>query len=178
MLNPGAFETQLFSMTKQKTFAQLSVLDSGRRRQAWSAAARIAQRVVAFPMKLRKSSNKSNKSRCKKGMNTKHLLYPMPSLLAQSDDNLYSANKYGPLESRVSQTVMTVIALMAIVLAVTGMFKAFSCGSMATNFGLTGTGWGVIILVLALYNSPTGGLLGLAFMIGGSCGGSCSSSRF
>ncbi len=116
-------------------------------------------------------------------MKAQHVLCPLAALLDQEEEkpNVYGGGYDGaggamplvPLQpAQPNPTVVWVLALiwlLSFVLALVGMFKAFSCGAASTNFGLTGTGWGVIILVLGLLITPIGGLLGIAFAIGGSC---------
>ena len=75
----------------------------------------------------------------------------------------------------IAGTVLVVI-LVCFVLALVGMVKAFGCGSAPTSMGLTGTGWGALILVLVLVLPPIGSILGLVFAIGGHCMGSDTSS--
>lgn len=108
-------------------------------------------------------------------MKVQHVLCPLAALL-DSDEKVYGMSSYSDQSeeedmkrsSAVRWTLM-LIWLVSFVLAIMGVVKAFSCGAVDTNFGLTGTGWGVIILVLGLLVTPLGGMLGIAFAIGGSC---------
>jgi uncharacterized membrane protein len=104
-------------------------------------------------------------------MKAKHVLCPLVALLDKDEEKTYGAGHDGKVVqyNPTMVWVMTLIWLVSFVLAIVGMFKAFSCGAVSTNFGLTGTGWGVIILVLGLLITPIGGLLGVAFAIGGTC---------
>jgi hypothetical protein len=114
-------------------------------------------------------------------MKAQHVLCPLAALLDQEEEQTYGAHYDGtgsvvpmvPLQpAKPNPTVVWVMGLiwiLSFVLALVGMFKAFSCGAVSTNFGLTGTGWGVIILVLGLLITPVGGLLGITFAIGGTC---------
>jgi len=114
-------------------------------------------------------------------MKPQHVLCPLVALLDHSQEE-ENQRTYGgscatgtqpiplvPIQNPTTVWVVALIWFVSFVLALVGMFKAFSCGAVSTNFGLTGTGWGVIILVLGLLVTPVGGLLGIAFAIGGSC---------
>ena len=108
-------------------------------------------------------------------MKLQHVLCPLAALLDNKDDAFtYGGKNNGtePVQPNPAVVyVLSLIWLFSFVLALVGMFKAFSCGAYSTNFGLTGTGWGVIILVLGFLITPVGGLFGVAFAVGGS---SCS----
>lgn len=105
-----------------------------------------------------------------------HVLCPLAAILDQKqredDAAVYGAQNMPLVPLRPNTATVWIMALVwfvSFVLALVGMFKAFSCGPVSTNFGLTGTGWGVIILVLGLLVTPVGGLLGIAFAFGGAC---------
>lgn len=109
-------------------------------------------------------------------MKAQHFLCPVAALLEDKESSdeqkrYYGANKNDAASTNDAQikNFMGLIWIISFILSLVGMFKAFSCGSNPTNFGLTGTGWGVIILVLGLLVTPVGGLLGISFAIAGSC---------
>lgn len=113
-------------------------------------------------------------------MKPQHILCPIVALLdrSSSNENEKAASTYGAvnpvtmtldLPNPVTVWIMAVMWIIFLMFALVGMSKAFSCGSAMTNFGLTGTGWGVIILVLGLVMTPVGGLFGIAFALGGGC---------
>jgi len=106
-------------------------------------------------------------------MKAQHVLCPLAAILDREDEKTYGGTPAVPTHLiQPDPTVVWILALiwlLSFVLALAGMFKAFSCGSVSTNFGLTGTGWGVIILVMSLLLTPVGGLLGIAFAVGGTC---------
>ena len=78
---------------------------------------------------------------------------------------------YGDRNAGASALVGTIflVILICFVLALVGMVKAFGCGSSPTSMGLTGTGWGALILVLVLLLPPIGSILGLIYAVGGHC---------
>ena len=98
------------------------------------------------------------------------ILCPLATLLRARDDEdrrLYAGMQItGP--AGVVGTIAIVI-LVCFVLALVGMVKAFGCGSSPTSLGLTGTGWGALILVLVLLLPPIGSLLGLMVALTGKC---------
>lgn len=109
-------------------------------------------------------------------MKPQHILCPIVALL---DNDERATTTYGAAVNPVTMTLdipnttqsvlISVVWIIFLIFTLVGMSKAFSCGSAMTNFGLTGTGWGVIILVLGLVMTPVGGLFGIAFAIGGGC---------
>ena len=106
------------------------------------------------------------------------VLCPLLSYLLKSKNiNNNTANKdddnvYGDAATTNAMTILStigIIILVCFVLALVGMIKAFSCGSSSTSMGLTGTGWGALILVLVILVPPLGSLLGLIYAIAGKC---------
>lgn len=67
--------------------------------------------------------------------------------------------------------VLGITIIVCFVLALAGIIKAFGCGSESTSMGLTGTGWGILILVLVVFLPPVGSILGIAFALAGHCRG-------
>ncbi len=105
-------------------------------------------------------------------MNPIQLLCPLAAVSGAIDDK--EERVYGASQNAAGQGVVVAVALIwiiSVLLAIVGMVKAFSCGGTPTNMGLTGTGWGAIILVLGILVTPVGGLLGIIFAIGGRCAG-------
>lgn len=98
------------------------------------------------------------------------VMCPLASLLREKlRDNEENKRVYGgDGGAAVVGTVMLVI-LVCFVISLVGMVKAFGCGSAPTSMGLTGTGWGALILVLVLLLPPIGSLLGVIFALGGKC---------
>jgi len=119
---------------------------------------------------------------CKKrAMKPEHLLCPIAAMVdsktSDESEQVYGAAHGTAVPMTVIQkpsdatVALIVIAwLVCIVAALVGMFRAFGCGTMPTNFGMTGTAWGVMILILGLLLPPVGGVLGIAFAAGGTCG--------
>jgi hypothetical protein len=65
-----------------------------------------------------------------------------------------------------------IAVLMLGFLIIVPMAKAFNCGPRPTTVGLTGTTWGVILLLCLLFAQPIGIVLGVIFLIAGKCKGS------
>lgn len=105
------------------------------------------------------------------------VLCPLLSYALKSNSNTNTTNKedkvYGGDGSTTSAmailTTIGIIILVCFVLALVGMVKAFGCGASPTSMGLTGTGWGALILVLVILVPPLGSLLGLVYAIAGKC---------
>lgn len=84
------------------------------------------------------------------------------------EDKVYGGD--GSTESAMAiLSTIGIIILVCFVLALVGMVKAFGCGGSPTSMGLTGTGWGALILVLVILVPPLGSLLGLVYAIAGKC---------
>ena len=64
-----------------------------------------------------------------------------------------------------------IAVLMLGFLVIVPMGRAFNCGPRPTTIGLTGTTWGIILLLCLLFAQPLGILLGVIFLIAGRCKG-------
>lgn len=104
-------------------------------------------------------------------MRARHFLCPLSVLVDNEEERVYGANglELPRKPPAALMLVVTLILMFAIIASLVGMFKAFGCGDSQTNFGLTGTGWGVLMVIMLLFATPAGGILGLAFAIGGKC---------
>jgi hypothetical protein len=97
------------------------------------------------------------------------LLCPLAAALRRGRDDDEKSRLYGGNGAGAVVGTIAILILVCFVLSLVGMVKAFGCGSAPTSLGLTGTGWGALILVMVLLLPPIGSLLGLAFALTGKC---------
>lgn len=96
------------------------------------------------------------------------IICPLPGVLKHyREHQLYGSNNDESRETFLKVAGITV--LVCFFLALGGLIKAFSCGGWPTSLGLTGTTWGVLILILVILVPPLGSALGLIFAFGGRC---------
>jgi uncharacterized membrane protein len=89
-------------------------------------------------------------------------------------DNLYGGDR--PKNEEVPSTLSIVFGL-AVAVAVLCFFvivpmgRAFNCGPRVAAFGLTGTSWGLLLLLTFIFAQPLAVFIGVVYLLAGRCKG-------
>lgn len=101
------------------------------------------------------------------------VMCPLASLLREKlKKNEENQRVYGSTQPTAALAILgtvMIVFFVCFIISLVGMVKAFNCGAAPTSLGLTGTGWGALILILVLLVPPVGSILGVMFAFGGNC---------